>query len=123
MSMIARIPPGGMAAMTQRTLSRRGFLTTLAGVSGTALLAACTSAPPTPSSSAGATQAPAAGAGQVTLRVQERANNVVQGGPQYQLYQAHLDQWKAAHPNVDVQVESLPTGSEYNTKVLSLLMG
>src|SRR5262249_5156547 len=36
---------------------------------------------------------------------------------------AHLDQWKAAHPNVDVQVESLPTGSEYNTKVLSLLMG
>jgi multiple sugar transport system substrate-binding protein len=108
--------------MLQRTLSRRGFLTTLAGVSGMALLAACSSAPSSPSS-AGATQAPAAGAGQVTLRVQERANNVVQGGPQYQLYQTHLEQWKTAHPNVDVQVESLPTGSEYNTKVLSLLMG
>jgi multiple sugar transport system substrate-binding protein len=112
-----------MAAMLQRTLSRRGFLTTLAGVSGTALLAACTSAPSSPSAPSGAAQAPASGTGQVTLRVQERANNVVQGGPQYQLYQSHLDQWKAAHPNVDVQVESLPTGSEYNTKVLSLLMG
>src|SRR5262245_37584795 len=93
----------GMAAMPQRTLSRRGFLTTLAGVSGVALLAACTSAPAQP-----AAQAPSTGAsGNVTLRVQERANNVVQGGPQYQLYQTHLDQWKAAHPNVDVQVESL----------------
>ncbi|MBV9597436.1 MAG: extracellular solute-binding protein [Chloroflexi bacterium] len=110
--------------MIQRTLSRRGFLATLAGVSGTMLLAACSSAPAEQSSAGGANQAPAAGSGgSVTLRVQERANNVVQGGPQYQLYQDHLSQWKAAHPNVDVQVESLPTGSEYNTKVLSLLMG
>jgi multiple sugar transport system substrate-binding protein len=110
--------------MTQRTLSRRGFLTALAGASGTVLLAACTSAPTASSGPSSANQAPAAGSGaKVTLRVQERANNVVQGGPQYQLYQTHLDQWKAAHPDVDVQVESLPTGSEYNPKVLSLLMG
>ncbi|MBV9579283.1 MAG: extracellular solute-binding protein [Chloroflexi bacterium] len=109
--------------MLQRTLSRRGFLTTLAGASGTVLLAACTSASSDQSSATSGNQAPGAASSGVTLRVQERANNVVQGGPQYQLYQAHLDQWKAAHPNVDVQLESLPTGSDYNTKVLSLLMG
>ncbi|HEX8967608.1 MAG TPA: extracellular solute-binding protein [Chloroflexota bacterium] len=112
--------------MFHRTLSRRAFLATLAGASGVALLAACNSAPATqaPQTSGATNQAPATAAGQkITLRVHERANNIVEGGPQYALYQTHFAAWKDAHPNVDVQVESLPTGSEYATKVLSLHMG
>ena len=101
-------------------LTRRGFLTTLAGVSGTVFLAACSSSP---APAAGGQQAPAGAGGQVTLRVGERANNVVEGGPQFELYRTHAEAWKTAHPNVELKVESLPTGSEYATKVLALHMG
>jgi multiple sugar transport system substrate-binding protein len=101
-------------------LTRRGFLIALGGLSGTAFLAACTAAAP---SAGGGQQAPAAGGQAVTLRVQERANNIVEGGPQYELYRTHVEAWKAAHPNVDLKVESMPTGSEYVTKMLSLHMG
>src|SRR4030088_1825029 len=112
------------------TTTRRGFLSTLAGVSGTVFLAACSSAPPAQAPATGGTSAPAgapqqapANAGQkVTLRVMERANNIVEGGPQFELYRTHAEAWKAAHPNVDLKVESLPTGSDDATKLLSLHM-
>jgi ABC-type glycerol-3-phosphate transport system substrate-binding protein len=113
------------------TTTRRGFLATLAGLSGTVFLAACSSPPSAQAPAAGGTaapasaaqQAPASGGQKVTLRVMERANNIVEGGPQFELYRTHAELWKAAHPNVDLKVESLPTGSEYATKVLSLHMG
>src|SRR5260370_771225 len=109
---------GGGKHMTP-TLPRRVFLIALGGLRGTAFLGACTAAPSAP----GGQQAPAAGGQAVTLRVQERANNIVEGGPQYELYRTHVETWKAAHPNVDLKVESMPTGSEYVTKMLSLHMG
>jgi multiple sugar transport system substrate-binding protein len=114
-----------------RSTTRRGFLATLAGVSGTVFLAACSSAAPSaqaPSGSgtqpaSGGQQGPAAGGQKITLRVMERANNIVEGGPQFELYRTHAKAWQDAHPNVELKVESLPTGSEYATKVLSLHMG
>ena len=78
--------------------TRRGFLATLAGVSGTIFLAACSSAAPSTQAPAGGAaqpasggqQAPAAGGQKVTLRVMERANNIVEGGPQFELYRTHV---------------------------------
>lgn len=101
-------------------LTRRGFLIAAAGVGGTALASACMNAP---SPAGSAQQAPPKTDQPVTLRVMERANNIVEGGPQFELYRTHVEAWKAAHPNVELKVESMPTGSEYAVKVLSLHMG
>jgi multiple sugar transport system substrate-binding protein len=125
----------------------------LAGTSGALLVAAC-SAPPAPpakpvepakpaEASKPAESKPAAPAapaqptaaaakpaapvqGKVTVRLHERANNVVQGGAQYELFKpgGHLDKFKEANPNVEVVVEPLPPGTaEYGPKLLSLHMG
>jgi ABC-type glycerol-3-phosphate transport system substrate-binding protein len=139
-----------MAAMAQSGFSRRTFLGTLASTTGAVILAACGSAPPAqkpaaeskpaeskpaetkpaaPAAQAPATTAaqPAApAAGKTTVRIHERANNVVEGGAQYELFKpgGHLDKWRADHPNVEVVVEPLPPATpEYGPKLLALHMG
>src|SRR6185503_9200708 len=112
--------------MIRRAFSRRAFLGTMAGAGGTLILAACSSAPSAsaPQTTTTGAAPPAGGGGEkITLRIHERANNVVDGGPQFELYRTHFETWKANHPNVDAKVEALPTGSEYAAKVLSLHMG
>jgi multiple sugar transport system substrate-binding protein len=111
--------------MTQRAITRRAFLGTVAGAGGTLILAACTSAPSAqaPQTTTGAKPATSGGGEKITLRIHERANNVVEGGPQFELFRTHFETWKSNHPNVDAKVEPLPTGSEYAAKVVSLHMG
>lgn len=138
-----------MAAMARSVFSRRTFLGTLAGAGGSVILAACGSQPPAQKPAADAKPAetkpaeskpaapvaaapttaakPAApAAGKATVRIHDRANNVVAGGAQFELFKpgGHLDKWKADHPNVEVVVEPLPPGvAEYAPKLLSLHMG
>src|SRR5690242_6334835 len=139
-----------MAAMARSMISRRMFLGTLTAAGGSVILAACGGSPPpapaaakpteaskpaqTTVPAAPAAQAPATtaakpaapAAGKVTVRIHERANNIVEGGAQYELYKpgGHLDKWKEAHPNVDVVVEPLPAATpEYGPKLLALHMG
>jgi multiple sugar transport system substrate-binding protein len=111
--------------MMRRTISRRAFLGTMAGASGTMILAACSSGTPAAQApqTTGAAPATSGGGEKITLRIHERANNIVEGGPQAELFKTHFETWKSNHPNVDAKVEALPTGSEYAAKVLSLHMG
>lgn len=138
--------------MAQFTFSRRSFLGALAGTGGSVILAACSGAPapakpqeskpaeskpadskpaaPAAASATPATTTAAApavpAAGKTTVRIHDRANNVVEGGAQYELYKpgGHLDKWRADHSNVEVVVEPLPAGtSEYGPKLLALHMG
>jgi multiple sugar transport system substrate-binding protein len=97
----------------------------MAGAGGTLILAACTSAPSAqpPQTTSGAKPATSGSGEKITLRIHERGNNVVEGGPQFELYQTHFETWKANHPNVDAKLEALPTGSEYAAKVVALHMG
>lgn len=124
--------------MTRRTTSRRTFLGVIAGASGMTLLAACGGAAPTattkpaaaptkPAAQAAASTPaaakPAAASGQkTTVKIHERANNIVEGGAQFELFKVHLEKWKAEHPNVDVVVEAFPA-NEYGPKILALHMG
>ncbi|MCC7370802.1 MAG: extracellular solute-binding protein [Chloroflexi bacterium] len=133
--------------MARQAFSRRSFMAGLAGISGAVVLAACSQPPAAPAkpaeskpADAAKPAAPAAPAQQtaaaakpaaptqskVTVRLHERANNVVQGGAQYELFKpgGHLDKFKEANPNVEVVVEPLPPGTaEYGPKLLSLHMG
>jgi multiple sugar transport system substrate-binding protein len=80
--------------------------------------------PASPGTTAAKPAAPAQG--KVTVRLHDRANNVVEGGAQWALYRpgGHLDKWRDAHPNVEVVVEPLPPATpEYGPKILALHMG
>src|SRR5690242_9125464 len=121
---------GGDTSMARRELSRRTFMAGLASTGAAVLVAACgapPAAPSKPAEPAAAAQPTAAAAkpaapaaqGKTTVRFHERANNVVEGGAQFELFKpgGHLDKWRDAHPNVEVVVEPLPPATpEYGPK-------